>query len=44
MYILYSAEKNQGAADDVHKLNALAPAGVAAGMRYPEQAMNAVNR
>jgi aryl-alcohol dehydrogenase-like predicted oxidoreductase len=31
-------------ADDVHTLNALAPPGVAAGMRYPEQAMKAVNR
>jgi aryl-alcohol dehydrogenase-like predicted oxidoreductase len=31
-------------ADDVHTLNALAPPGVAAGMRYPEQAMKTVNR
>jgi aryl-alcohol dehydrogenase-like predicted oxidoreductase len=30
--------------DDLHTLNALAPPGVAAGLRYPEQAMKAVNR
>ena len=44
MYILYGAAVYQDAADDVQYLHALAPPGVAAGMRYPEQAMKAVNR
>jgi len=44
MYILYGAAADPDAADDVLYLRALGPPGVAAGMRYPEQAMKAVNR